>query len=215
MAVMARSLRSDPLALAVLVTPFDGPAHPYDIAPAPTARDHDRSMRLNGGSLDAVVGSLAERALVEGVETRRQGNRPARTVDAVTETGRGEALDWHRELRGEPVTEHPQFEDALTPTAALDPDGAAELLAGRPDALERRPSTSSARRQDVGSSAWGGCPCPRRRPSSSSAAPGPTSRVRCSPSCVTVPSRTSSCGAPSPPGHRCATRSDRRPPQET
>jgi DNA-binding PadR family transcriptional regulator len=137
MSVMVRSRRSNPLALAVLVTLFDGPAHPYDIARTLRLRHHDRSMRLNFGSLYAVVASLAERGLVEVVDTHRQGNRPERTVYAVTAAGRGEALDWLSQLLGEPVKEYPQFEAALTLIAALDPDEAVELLAGRLESLEQ------------------------------------------------------------------------------
>ena len=135
---MARNRRSNPLALAVLVTLFDGPQHPYDIARTLRYRQHDRSMRLNFGSLYAVVNSLAERALIEVVDTERAGNRPERTVYAVTDAGRGESLDWLAELLGQPAKEYPQFEAALTLVAALDPDEVAELLAGRLDALDQQ-----------------------------------------------------------------------------
>lgn len=138
MSDMVRSRRSNPLALAVLITLFDGPQHPYDVARTLKFRQHDRSMRLNFGSLYAVVNSLAERDLIDVVDTHREGNRPERTVYAINDAGRGEALDWLAELLGQPVQEYPRFEAALTLIAALDPAEATELLAGRLAALEQQ-----------------------------------------------------------------------------
>ncbi len=134
---MSRSSRTNPLALAVLVTLFDGPLHPYDVARTLRFRQHDRSMRLNFGSLYAVVNGLARRQLIEVVDTRRAGNRPERTVYALTAAGRAEALDWLAELVGTPAKEYPQFEAALTLVGALDPDEALELLTGRLVALDQ------------------------------------------------------------------------------
>jgi DNA-binding PadR family transcriptional regulator len=119
------------LALAVLSYLSVGPMHPYELSK--TLREHgdDRSFRFNHGSLYMVIQQLAKAGFVAERETTRAGQRPERTVYAITDAGRAELRDWLRELVGEPDFEYPHFVAALSLIAALAPDEAVPLLRQR------------------------------------------------------------------------------------
>lgn len=57
-----------------------------------------RSIKFNHGSLYMVVQQLARAGLIAEQETTRQGQRPERTVYALTPEGREEFRRWLREL---------------------------------------------------------------------------------------------------------------------
>jgi DNA-binding PadR family transcriptional regulator len=122
---------SNLLALAVLSYLSQKPMHPYELGR--TLRDHgdERSIKFNHGSLYMVVQQLAKAGFVVAQETTRQGQRPERTVYALTEAGRGELRDWLRALVEEPQHEYPQFVAALSLLAALPPGEVVELLGRR------------------------------------------------------------------------------------
>ncbi len=119
------------LALAVLSYPTQGPLHPYELGR--TLRDHqdERSIKFNHGSLYMVVQQLAKAGFITPVETTREGQRPERTVYALTDPGRQELRDWLREIIEEPQQEYPHFVAALSLIAALPPDEVLELLPRR------------------------------------------------------------------------------------
>src|ERR671921_650708 len=71
---------SNPLALAVLRCLNERPMHPYEISTTLRTRGKEQSIKLNYGSLYAVVESLAKSGLVRPRETTREGRRPERTV---------------------------------------------------------------------------------------------------------------------------------------
>ena len=58
---MAARRRNNPLALAVLMCLYERPMHPYEVATTLRQRHKNESVRLNYGSLYAVVGSLEKR----------------------------------------------------------------------------------------------------------------------------------------------------------
>ena len=122
------------LALAVLSYLVREPMHPYELGR--TLRDNGdaRSIRFNHGSLYMVVGQLERAGYVTAQETTREGQRPERTVYAITDAGRAEVRDWLRELVEEPRHEYPHFVAALSLIGALPPDEVVALLAVR---LER------------------------------------------------------------------------------
>lgn len=122
------------LALAVLSYLSQQPMHPYELSR--TLREHgdDRSIKFNHGSLYMVVQQLAKAGFISEVETSRDGQRPERTVYALTEAGRAEFRDWLRDLVAEPAHEYPQFVAALSLIAALPPAEVISLLQQR---LER------------------------------------------------------------------------------
>jgi DNA-binding PadR family transcriptional regulator len=133
---MATRRRNNPLALAVLMCLYERPMHPYEVATTLRQRHKNESVRLNYGSLYAVVGSLEKRGLIETSEVEREGRLPERTVYRITDTGRVEAHDWLAELLSKPVKEYPAFEAGLSFLPALPPDETLSLLAERAMDLE-------------------------------------------------------------------------------
>lgn len=130
--------------MAVLVSLYERPMHPYEVAQTLRHRAKHESVRLNYGSLYAVVESLEKRGLIKSTETVREGRRPERTVYEITDDGAREMLDWLTDLIGVPVKEYPQFMAGLSFLAALDPDEALIALRSRRDALTMRLATLRA-----------------------------------------------------------------------
>lgn len=126
------------LALAVLSYLTQRPMHPYELSRLLQENGDGRSIKYNHGSLYMVVGQLAKAGFVTDVETTRIGQRPERTVYALTDAGRQELRDWLRELVGEPRNEYPQFVAALSLIGALSPDEVVELLHSRLRRLEEQ-----------------------------------------------------------------------------
>jgi len=133
-----RSARSNPLALAVLVCLYERPMHPYEVAQTLRSRAKQESVRLNYGSLYAVVESLEKKGFIKATGTLREGKRPQRTIYEISETGTVEMTDWMTELLGTPTKEYPAFMAGLSFVAALDPDDALGALRRRADALAIR-----------------------------------------------------------------------------
>jgi DNA-binding PadR family transcriptional regulator len=61
-----------------------------------------------------VFEQLTRAGFIVAQETSRAGQRPERTVYALTDAGRRELRDWLRELVEEPRHEYPQFVAALS-----------------------------------------------------------------------------------------------------
>jgi DNA-binding PadR family transcriptional regulator len=128
---MAKRAVGNLLGLAVLSYLSQRPMHPYELSRA--MRDHGdaRSIKFSHGSLYMVFQQLTKAGFIVEQETLRQGQRPERTVYALTDNGRTELRDWMRELVAEPGHEYPRFVAALSLIAALDPSEVVELLAER------------------------------------------------------------------------------------
>jgi DNA-binding PadR family transcriptional regulator len=109
--------------------------HPYEVAQTLRSRAKQESVRLNYGSLYAVVDSLEKRGFLKATGTLREGRRPERTVYAITDEGVVEMTDWLTELIGTPAKEYPAFMAGLSFIPALDPDDALGALRRRLDAL--------------------------------------------------------------------------------
>src|SRR5687767_4264950 len=133
---MARRKVANPLAFAVLGSLTEQSMHPYEISSMLKARGKDMSIKLNYGSLYSVVAALEKHGYVEAVETVRDGNRPERTVYAITEAGREEFADWLSELLGTPERQFSPLEAGLAYAAAFPPDKVAGLLEQRAKALD-------------------------------------------------------------------------------
>jgi DNA-binding PadR family transcriptional regulator len=144
---MATRNRSNPLALAVLICLYERPMHPYEVATTLRQRNKHESVRLNYGSLYAVVASLEKRGLIVPQETRRAGRLPERTVYDLTESGKIETHDWLTDLISTPVKDYPGFEAALSFLPALPPDDVVELLKERALHLEFELARSNASRE--------------------------------------------------------------------
>ena len=130
------------LALAVLAYLTTRPMHPYELGRVLREHNDDRSIRFKHGSLYMVVEQLARAGFVVPQATLRSGQRPERTVYALTESGRTELRDWLRELVEAPQHEYPHFVAALSLIAALPP---AEVV----DLLGRRLGCLAAERQEI------------------------------------------------------------------
>jgi DNA-binding PadR family transcriptional regulator len=126
---------SNLLGLAVLSYLSQRPMHPYELSRTLCAHGDARSIKFTHGSLYMVVGQLARAGFITEHETGRQGQRPERTVYALTDTGRHELRDWLRELVSQPQHEYPRFVSALSLIAALPPSEVVSMLRLRLDRL--------------------------------------------------------------------------------
>src|SRR5690349_15593463 len=116
------------LSLAVLTLLFEKPMHPYEMSSTLRQRSKEESIRLNYGSLYAVVESLRKKGLIAARETVREGNRPERTVYELTEEGGAAMREWLSEMLRDPTPQFTDFQAALSLMGALPPDEALELL---------------------------------------------------------------------------------------
>jgi DNA-binding PadR family transcriptional regulator len=125
----------DPIALAVLALLSEGPLHPYELQ----RTIHQRRKDFADGKPRALyhaVDRLASAALIEPVETSRDGRRPERTVYSITEAGR-EALALRLStLLESPPEDATPFGIALSFLAYLSPRTAVEALQRRALVLE-------------------------------------------------------------------------------
>jgi DNA-binding PadR family transcriptional regulator len=128
---MTRRRVSNPLALAVLACLSEKPMHPYEISTTLRTRGKERSIKLNYGSLYAVVESLQKHGLITPRETSREGRRPERTVYEITSAGVEEFEDWLAELLSTPVRDFTSLEAGLSLMPGLPPDEVARLLDDR------------------------------------------------------------------------------------
>jgi DNA-binding PadR family transcriptional regulator len=128
--------RSNPLALAVMISLAERPMHPYEVATTLRQRNKHESVRLNYGSLYAVVEALHKRGLITPEGTEREGRLPERTVYTLTEAGKVEMHDWLTELIATPVNDYPAFEAALSFLPVLPPQEVISLLRERAMRLE-------------------------------------------------------------------------------
>jgi DNA-binding PadR family transcriptional regulator len=132
---MSRRRVVNPLALAVLSCLNERPMHPYEINTTLRSRGKEQSIKLNYGSLYAVVEALQKHGLISARATTRAGRRPERTVYEITEAGITEFEDWLAELLATPAREFTSLEAGLSLMPGLPPDEVARLLDGRTERL--------------------------------------------------------------------------------
>jgi DNA-binding PadR family transcriptional regulator len=125
------------LALAVLTLLYEKPMHPYEMSTTLRHRSKEDSIKLNYGSLYSVVESLRKKGLVEAGETRREGNRPERTIYTLTAEGEHAMRDWLAEMLGNPSPQFTDFEAALSLMGAVPPDVVEDMLRQRLEALAK------------------------------------------------------------------------------
>jgi DNA-binding PadR family transcriptional regulator len=128
---------SNPLALAILVLLYERPMHPYEMATTLRERRKESSIKLNYGSLYAVIEQLQRENFIAVREVLKEGRRPAKTVYELRATGEAELIDWMRELVSSPVKEYPMFEAAISLLPVLPPEEVMELLEIRIGLLEK------------------------------------------------------------------------------
>jgi DNA-binding PadR family transcriptional regulator len=125
----------NPLALAVLALLYEKPMHPYEMSSTLKFRQKEASIKINYGSLYAVVESLEKRGLIEAVERIRDGRRPERTVYALAPSGEELMQNWLSDLLSHPSHQFTDFEAAMSLLPALPPDVVSGLLEQRLTAL--------------------------------------------------------------------------------
>ncbi|MET9629371.1 PadR family transcriptional regulator [Lentzea sp. NPDC006480] len=130
--------RTNPLALAVLALLAERPMHPYEMAQTMRERHQEEVIKLNYGSLYTVVEQLAKHELITASATQKAGNRPERTVYAITDTGTSELHDWLRELIALPAKEYPRFEAGISMVGLLPPDDALAVVEQRCAAVDEQ-----------------------------------------------------------------------------
>jgi len=133
---MARRRVNNPLALAVLSCLGERPMHPYEISSTLRQRGKEESIKLNFGSLYSVVAALEKHGLIVEQERIREGNRPERTIYAITDEGKAEFEDWLADLLRTPSPDPDSLESALSLLVGLPPEQAAELLDERTARLD-------------------------------------------------------------------------------
>ncbi|MEH3155792.1 MAG: PadR family transcriptional regulator [Gordonia paraffinivorans] len=120
-----------PLAVLVLCALAERPMHPYEMLQVFESRKEDRFATLAPGTLYRTVTRLEERGLVRVDDVSRAGNRPERTVYAVTAVG-GEIVREHlAALLATPSVEYSDLHLALAEAHELPRDQVVDLLATR------------------------------------------------------------------------------------
>lgn len=127
--------RSD-WALVILSLLNERPMHPYEMRRLIRERGKEENADLRPGSLYRTIEALARAALVEPLETSRQGRFPERTVYRLTDRGRDELEEWLRELLSTPRRDLPRFFLALSVAGNLEPDDVRQQLEARAVRLE-------------------------------------------------------------------------------
>lgn len=133
---MPKPKRSNLLALAVLSLLNESPMHPYEIGVVMKQRGLSDTIKLNTGSLYAVIDQLIKNGLIETVETVKEGKHPERTIYRPTAKGRDEFFDWLRSLIKTPAKEYRQFAAGLSFLGHLSPNETCDLLKKRRKKLE-------------------------------------------------------------------------------
>ncbi|MFI7534489.1 helix-turn-helix transcriptional regulator [Streptosporangium sp. NPDC049376] len=131
---MARSV-DNPLALGVLGLLLERPMHPYEMVVVLRERGKDASVRINRGSLYDVVTALEGEGWIVEKARVQEGNRPARTVYAITEAGRDAFVRRLDEQIRVPRREYPLFLTAVAYLGALGPERAWAALLERAERL--------------------------------------------------------------------------------
>ncbi|SEC28590.1 PadR family transcriptional regulator [Paenibacillus sp. GP183] len=132
---MPKPKRSNLLALAILSLLHERPMHPYEIGVMMRQRGISDSIKLNTGSLYAVIEALWKNKLIQTVETKREGKHPERTIYEPTAAGKTEFFEWLRFLLRTPVKEYPQFAAGLSFLGHLSPRDTLDLLKERAGTL--------------------------------------------------------------------------------
>jgi DNA-binding PadR family transcriptional regulator len=126
------------LALAVLTLLYEKPMHPYEMSRTLRHRSKEESIRLNYGSLYAVVESLAKKGLIAAGETTREGNRPEKTTYELTDEGAEAMRAWLAEMLRDPTPQFTDLEAAFSLMGALDPGTVEDLLRHRLETLAKQ-----------------------------------------------------------------------------
>ncbi|MCX6471194.1 MAG: PadR family transcriptional regulator [Corynebacteriales bacterium] len=124
-----------PLAVLVLGLAAERPMHPYEMLQTLLARKEDRFANIRPGSLYHTVDRLLARELLCVSDIERSGNRPERTVYAITDHGRAALAHRLTVLLQTPSAEYPELYLGLAEAHELPAATVIESLAVRIDVL--------------------------------------------------------------------------------
>ncbi|GAB16927.1 putative PadR family transcriptional regulator [Gordonia effusa NBRC 100432] len=134
-----------PLAVLVLGLVIERPMHPYEMVQTAMARHEDRLANIRPGSLYHAVSRLEGQGHVRIHDVEREGNRPERTVYAITPAGRRAYLQAVTMMLGSHRPEFPQLFMALALAHDLPRAEVIELLDERLAAMNEELETLAAR----------------------------------------------------------------------
>jgi DNA-binding PadR family transcriptional regulator len=124
-----------PLAVLVLGLVAERPMHPYEMFQTTIERREDRLAKFRPGTMYHTVDRLAAKELIEIHEVRREGNRPERTVYAITDRGRQALFESLEQILERHPTEYSELYLALAEAHGLPRERVIELLSTRLDAM--------------------------------------------------------------------------------
>ncbi|MEV5379279.1 PadR family transcriptional regulator [Streptomyces nondiastaticus] len=142
---MPRRTLDNPLVPAVLGLLLEQASHPYQMLAELRQRSDSHAAAITRGTLYNTVAALNEAGWVAVQGQQRAGNRPERTVYALTEAGREELVRRLDSQISNPEREFTRFFGAVTYLGALGPDGAVEALTERARRLRERTAADEER----------------------------------------------------------------------
>ncbi|MEV0848208.1 helix-turn-helix transcriptional regulator [Streptomyces sp. NPDC049954] len=135
---MPRRTLDNPVVLAVLGLLLEQPSHPHQMLGELRRRSEHHAAAISRGTLYNTVAALVEAGWVAEQGRQRAGNRPERTVYALTPAGRTELVRRLDVQIRTPERDFPQFLGAVTYLGALGPEGATAALSERARRLGER-----------------------------------------------------------------------------
>ncbi|MEU8651632.1 PadR family transcriptional regulator [Streptomyces sp. NPDC048737] len=142
---MPRRALDNPIVLAVLGLLLEQPSHPHQMLAELRKRSDNHAAAITRGTLYNTVAALTEAGWLGSQGRQRLGNRPERTVYALTEEGHHELVRRLDSQIRNPQREFSQFLGAVTYLGALGPSGAVEALAERAQRLRQRTAADEER----------------------------------------------------------------------
>ncbi|WP_327207260.1 PadR family transcriptional regulator [[Kitasatospora] papulosa] len=142
---MPRRALDNPIVLAVLGLLLEQPSHPHQMLAELRKRSENHAAAITRGTLYNTVAALNEAGWLASQGQQRLGNRPERTVYALTEEGRNELVRRLDSQIRNPEREFSQFLGAVTYLGALGTSGAVEALVERAQRLRQRTAADEER----------------------------------------------------------------------
>jgi DNA-binding PadR family transcriptional regulator len=131
----AAEIELTPLAVLVLGLADERPMHPYEMVQTLLERKEDRFAKTRPGSLYHTVDRLCAQKLLRVNSVQRSGNRPERTVYAITDAGIAALRQALTSMLRTPATEYPLLYLALAEAHSLGREEVVALLGDRLDAM--------------------------------------------------------------------------------
>ncbi|MEN0138206.1 MAG: PadR family transcriptional regulator [Rhodococcus sp. (in: high G+C Gram-positive bacteria)] len=135
----------NPLVVPVLGLLLESPMHPYRLEVTLRERSEEGQWPLNRGSLNNVVAALAGAGWIEEHERAQRDGRPARTVYALTDTGRAELVTRLDTQIRSAAREFSPFFAAISYLGALGREAALDALTERAERLTARIESDQTR----------------------------------------------------------------------